>query len=226
MALSRTSENIIEFKPIPSAIIDPTIKASLIAYYGDLKPESQYIQDVTHVVNQARLCLDECMRSPMVAKPAIVLDIDDTSVSHFPSIVSDGFANTEDTIILRYRSASAPAIEPVLRFTQYALDQGVAVFFITARKPHTLQPEENLSPYTIKALEYAGYHDWQGLFLAEEKDKELSTAQFKTNQRKAITENGYKIIVNIGDQPSDLEGGYAEQVFKLPNYLYPKLGGR
>jgi hypothetical protein len=31
---------------------------------------------------------------------------------------------------------------------------------------------------------------------------------------------GYDIVVNAGDQESDLEGGHADRAFKLPNPFY------
>jgi len=31
---------------------------------------------------------------------------------------------------------------------------------------------------------------------------------------------GYKIIANVGDQQSDLNGGYSERTYKLPNPIY------
>jgi hypothetical protein len=31
---------------------------------------------------------------------------------------------------------------------------------------------------------------------------------------------GFTIIANIGDQKSDLEGGYAEMTFKVPSPFY------
>jgi hypothetical protein len=48
----------------------------------------------------------------------------------------------------------------------------------------------------------------------------MSTIEYKTNCRKDIESKGYKIILNIGDQYSDLEGGYSQAVFKLPNPMY------
>jgi len=33
-------------------------------------------------------------------------------------------------------------------------------------------------------------------------------------------DQGYTIIVNIGDQMSDLDGGFAERTYKLPNPFY------
>ena len=36
-------------------------------------------------------------------------------------------------------------------------------------------------------------------------------------QRAQIEQQGYTIIANLGDQPSDLAGGYAERTYQLPN---------
>jgi acid phosphatase len=47
-----------------------------------------------------------------------------------------------------------------------------------------------------------------------------STAEFKTSQRAAIEAQGYTIVVNMGDQPSDLAGGHAMEGFLLPNPFY------
>jgi acid phosphatase len=47
-----------------------------------------------------------------------------------------------------------------------------------------------------------------------------SAADYKTPHREAIEAMGYTIVANVGDQPSDLAGGHAEQTFKLPNPFY------
>ena len=41
-------------------------------------------------------------------------------------------------------------------------------------------------------------------------------AVFKPRNRRPIMDN-YKIVLNIGDQASDLAGCCAERAFKLPN---------
>jgi len=48
----------------------------------------------------------------------------------------------------------------------------------------------------------------------------LLLVTFKSEARAAITKQGYTIIASIGDQYSDLKGGYAEKTFKLPNPYY------
>jgi acid phosphatase len=42
----------------------------------------------------------------------------------------------------------------------------------------------------------------------------------KTAARRALYREGYTIVANLGDQESDLRGGYAEHIFKLPDPLY------
>ncbi len=47
-----------------------------------------------------------------------------------------------------------------------------------------------------------------------------SLVPFKSGERKKIEQSGYFIIANIGDQQSDLEGGFAKCRFKLPDPFY------
>jgi acid phosphatase len=47
-----------------------------------------------------------------------------------------------------------------------------------------------------------------------------SAAEFKTPERKKLVDQGYTIVINLGDQMSDLDGGYAERTYHLPNPVY------
>jgi acid phosphatase len=47
-----------------------------------------------------------------------------------------------------------------------------------------------------------------------------SASDFKAPIRARIEQQGYTIVANVGDQPSDLAGGYAEKGFQLPNPFY------
>ena len=38
--------------------------------------------------------------------------------------------------------------------------------------------------------------------------------------RKNIVNNNYDIILNVGDQPTDFEGGYWKRALKVPNPFY------
>ena len=55
-------------------------------------------------------------------------------------------------------------------------------------------------------------------------DHNASVVPFKSGERKKIQAGGYRIIANVGDQQSDLDGDkdgtYAECPFKMPNPFY------
>lgn len=199
-------------------------KRQLIDYYHDLSADSGYIKDVNTVITDAEQYLNsrvaENNSAAQPAKLAIVLDIDDTSLSNYPSIKTDDFSNAPALIDARYRAANAPAIAPVMRLFNEAVAKNIAVFFITVRRPLDTTPSEDLRPYTIQNLQKAGYVGWTELYLPQGDDLKLSTADYKTKTRKMITDAGYDIILNVGDQDSDLVGGYADHTDKVPNYLY------
>jgi predicted secreted acid phosphatase len=46
------------------------------------------------------------------------------------------------------------------------------------------------------------------------------TIQYKSGTRAYIESKGYDIVANFGDQFSDLEGGFANKTFKMPNPNY------
>jgi predicted secreted acid phosphatase len=123
------------------------------------------------------------------------------------------FANTREQIDQYTRAAIAPVIQPTLKLFNDALKQGVHVFFVTGRN-------ESFRKMTINNLRRAGYHDWADLLLKPQHYHEKSITPFKTQAREKISQQGYVIIANIGDQASDLQGGYAEQSYKLPNPYY------
>src|SRR5437016_2799994 len=110
-------------------------KQAIIMYYDDLSVNSPYLKEVDEVVKDAerylekRLAENRSSRQP--AKLAIVLDVDETSLSNYPAIKGDDFSNLKELVNAHYHSASAPAIGPVLRLYNEALSKGVAVFFIT-----------------------------------------------------------------------------------------------
>jgi hypothetical protein len=86
------------------------------------------------------------------------------------------------------------------------------VFFISGRPP-------NLRDATERNLREQGY-DPTGVILLPEDAKFASAVDFKAPERRRLTLAGYTILLSMGDQESDLRGGYAERTFKLPNPVY------
>lgn len=72
---------------------------------------------------------------------------------------------------------------------------------------------------TESNLESVGYDEgWSGLYF---KPTEADTEQFKSSTRASIERaGGLPDRGDVGDQQSDLDGGYAKQDFKLPDPFY------
>jgi hypothetical protein len=147
-------------------------------------------------------------------KLAIVLDIDETSLSNYSAILADNFtfgdhSRNEATDEIGVK------IEPTLTIFNLAKSEGIAVFFITGR------PEAQRA-VTEENLHREGYDGWAGLSLKPPvpAGQTLTTVQYKSGERKKIEDQGYTIVANIGDQYSDLAGGHAARAFKLPNPFY------
>ena len=106
-------------------------------------------------------------------------------------------------------------IKPSLALANEAVKEGVAVFFITGRTQDQLQA-------TKRNLNAVGYHGWKAVY--DEPNNYRSThpsvIPFKADMRETIESEGYDIIANVGDQYSDLKGGFADRTFKLPDPLY------
>jgi acid phosphatase len=180
----------------------------------------RYEQDFATIVTSARAWLEA--RAPAAAKPAIVLDIDETSLSNWPAyrvngwvrITNGGCDLQQGPCGIRAWQAlgQSKALAPTLALARRARELNVAVFFITGRP-------SNLRDATERNLKDQGY-EWTGLILEPEGAAFTSASDFKAPERRKLTEQGYTIILSLGDQQSDLTGGYAERTFKLPNPVY------
>lgn len=176
-----------------------------------------YEKDIADVARKARhYIIARAKANAADAHPkklALILDIDETSLSNYKHIVAQHFCNDTQRIDHDIALANDPAIRPLLALYQNAKQQGVSVFFITGRR-------ESLRAATVKNLHLAGYDHWSGLYLKPNDEHLPSIIPFKSRTRASISRQGYTIIASIGDQSSDLKGGFTEKGFKLPNPFY------
>jgi predicted secreted acid phosphatase len=196
---------------------------------------TDYDSDVANTLAQARTWVTQ--RASAVSRPAIVLDIDETSLSNWEEIYHNKFAyiptgacDLKSGSACGQRawelSARATAIQPTLELFKLAKGlkdkdrNPIAVFFITGRYE---DPFERIA--TEWNLRKVGYDGWQYLFMRPDTtrdDKFVST--YKTSKRVAIENDRYTIIANVGDQLSDLvgdqAGDHAERCFKITNPFY------
>ncbi len=197
------------------------LKQQLLAY----KSSGDYERGLAAVAAKAQAYVEA--HAAGVTKPALVLDIDETSLSNWPRIVADDFGYIPSGACNRLPKgpcganaweikAVAPAIQPTLLLFNAARGKGVSVFFITGR-------DESERTATISNLRRAGYRGWTRLVMKPVGLKVKSAADFKAPERAKIAVQGYTIIANMGDQPSDLAGGNPDdraRQFLLPNPFY------
>lgn len=182
----------------------------------------RYARDLAAVTGQAGAWLTE--RARQVERPALVLDVDDTALSNWEVIQADDFGRVFGGPCEALPEGPcgwvnwdllgrSPVLPATLALYTLARSQGIAVFFITGRdEPQRAATERNLTE--------VGYTAFVRLDMPAFGARYASAADFKAPRRAAIEAEGYRIIANVGDQPSDLAGGYAERTFLLPNPFY------
>ena len=114
-------------------------------------------------------------------------------------------------------SAKAPAIPGTLRLYKEAQKLNVSVFFITGRA-------DSERDATERNLREQGYRNWQQLYLRPSALVSQPVYVFKSGARAEVVAQGYRIVLNLGDQWSDDKGEpQAEFFVKYPNpyYLIP-----
>lgn len=190
---------------------------SAAAEYHD---SGAYLADLQRVDTAAAAWITE--RAPQLARPAVVFDIDETSLSNWEVIQANDFGRIGGPCELPagpcgWREwdlrAQSTAIEPTRAVFATARDLGAEVYFITGR-------DESQRDATERNLAATGYTGYTELIMEPAGAQFVSAADFKAPQRARIESQGATIIANVGDQPSDLAGGYAERTFQLPNPFY------
>lgn len=173
---------------------------------------SDYKKSFEKAVREARdFCKTYKKNHPNAKNLAIVSDIDETLLDNrglFNEV--DEFSWPE--FIKWTKKAEAPNLEPTARFLKWARKNGFSIFLITGRP-------EKLRSCTIMNLVRNGV-SYDGLYMRPEKRRKNSAIELKTDVRKNLEDMGFVIVVNIGDQVSDLVGGHALDCQKLPNKMY------
>ena len=184
----------------------PATSDQIVAYHDS----GEWDADITAAIDRATAHLDA--HADDVRRPAIVLDVDDTSLSNYECLRQADFDRdlAGDSCAM---SGDLPAIEQTLALFRHAQAQGVRVFFISGRR-------ERMRAATTANLRAAGYSGTWSLRLRPNRQRRSQRAGWKARTRRSIERSGYRIVVNVGDQWSDLRGGYALKAFKLPNPMY------
>jgi acid phosphatase len=183
------------------------IKEMVIQY----RDSGNWKKQIDEQANQAIALLEETPRRN--AKQAIVFDIDETTLDNYEYYKNNDFAYIPTIWFEWVDSAKAPSVNGAFRIYAKALEKGVAVFFITGRS-------EKSRAGTEKNLAAAGYAKYERLIMRDKSNLKEPAGTYKALERKKIERRGYKIILNVGDQWSDLVGGSSGRAIKLPNPMY------
>ncbi len=185
----------------------------------DYHDSDAYEQDIKAVTYQAQNYLSaviaEQQKQNSKEKLAVVFDIDETVLSNYDWMQKLHFGGTYDEIEASIAQGKSPAIPATLALYQQAEKAQLHVFFITGRKDTA-----GLRKSTADNLHAAGFDKYDGLMMKPLNYNEPTVSTYKTAARKKITDQGYHIVLNIGDQMSDLRGGYADRTYKLPDPYY------
>jgi len=147
-------------------------------------------------------------------KLALILDIDETALSNYKELVGADFAYNAAAFDAWVDTGEAPAIPGTLRLYNEAQRLGVSVFFITGR----LESQRAVMERNLRAV---GFDNWQQLAMRPAAHGAETIDAFKAVVRGRIVAEGYTLILNVGDQWSDLKGKpEAEFSVKYPDPFY------
>lgn len=198
---------------LSSAFAEPANLSLLRQEVESYHDSGHYAEELATTIEQARHYIVEQATKNKTSKLALILDIDETSLSNYDKMAKRHFSGTHKQVHQEILAAEAPPIKPMLSLYQEAMKHGVKVFFVTGRA-------ESEREATHKNLIKAGYAQWSGLYLRPNEYKESSIIPFKSGTRAKIEQKGYTIIASIGDQYSDIKGGHTQKGYKLPNPFY------
>ncbi|NSC21656.1 acid phosphatase [Streptomyces albus subsp. chlorinus] len=217
------------------------VKTKIEAYYGDIEtedgehyasPHSNYAKQTRGIAAKARKDLErdlDARRHGRSAgrdrdRPAIVLDVDDTTLLTYNFERRVGYHFTPQAQDAYLRTENMDPVFGMRKLVNWAHGKGVTVFLVTGRK-------EYQRDWSVRNLKKAGYDipvDKKHFFLKDEKNPpayldcggDCTTVEYKSGTRAHIEDQGYDILANFGDQYSDLSGGHAARKVKLPNPMY------
>ena len=209
-----------------------------------LNPDSNYAKEAASVAAKGTQWLGARDNVP---HRAIVLDVDDTTLTTFNyelySNWAFNFGPVSPPVQNQLTNADFvnqqlfPAVPGMVAMVNQAAADEYAIFFLTGRP--TSQAAATLGNLTADNVGVdAGYPTPTQLFTKPPKADYATQApwllpcindtaggcntdDYTTLTRKHIEQDlGYEIVGNFGDQFSDLNGGFSDKTFKMPNPNY------
>ncbi|MFF3411274.1 HAD family acid phosphatase [Streptomyces sp. NPDC002742] len=194
-------------------------------------PDSPYAKDLARLDAAAKRHIDQAARKAhhRHEKAAVVFDIDDTLLLSLDYEKKTNYTYNSASWAAYVAQADRPAVFGSPELVEYAASKGVEVFYNSGLKEsQRVSAVENLKKIGVDVNLDAAH-----MFLKDAANPpaylsgcataaawNCTTVQYKSGTRKHIESLGYDIVANFGDQYSDLDGGYADKTYKLPNPTY------
>jgi len=217
------------------------VKTAIKAYYGDtldtttvdpvtglkdlhtFSPTGAYANEVDGIVSEAKWYLSHSQHAQTgPGTKAVLFDVDDTTLNTYSYEIFSNFVYNPTTNAQFVNAEVFPAVPHMVGLEKYAESRGYKVFFLTGR-PGTQRTatEGNLTNVGYDVKDSNVYlKDYTADTWLSPCATTCTTDQYKTLTRQHIESLGYDIVANFGDQYSDLNGGFADRTFKIPNPMY------
>ncbi len=192
-------------------------------------PESsQYSKEMQAIELRATDCVTLELSTQKIKNPMFVFDIDDTLTSGYIADCQDGFAKYQPQVWQQAKESNAftrtPQMEKLLK---YAFTHDVSVAMVTGRpiSQYTMTIQNVITAYPEFESNINQLVSQGNLMLVPTDKEQWTMDSFKNVARQELIKKGYTIILNMGDQYSDLDYIYPyvnppKCSYKLPNYMY------
>lgn len=176
----------------------------------DYYESGKYDEEMDSIFSDAK---DQIKNIKIKNNSTVIFDVDDTALSNYEISKKLDFGYDYTIVQDWVMGAKLPAIKQTKDFYDFLKSKNIKRIFLTSR---------NFDEYvaTYKNLIDKGYNDFDTLIVRSKSDKDLGSQNFKTKERENLTKAGYEIIATVGDQWTDLNGGFSGIKIKVPNYLY------
>jgi predicted secreted acid phosphatase len=226
--------------PVPAGQDAAVEGDSVVTKLHQYSPDSAYAHETERIARGASAYLRHQSHKKHHGQKAILFDVDDTTLNTYSYEIYSNFVYNPATNAYFVNAGSAsifPAVPGMVNLEQRAVAKGYTVFFLTGRPTSQVDG-------TVANLKDAGYTvDANNVYLKDSTAKTepwlkdcvvpaptptdpnatkfiCSTTEYKSLTRQHIESLGYDIVGNFGDQFSDLNGGFADRTFKIPNPMY------
>lgn len=171
-----------------------------------------YQRDIASVAAQATEWLRTRAARRGGGRLAVVFDLDETLLLNWPYLSRQDFGYVPKAWEDWIEAGDAPPVEPVRDVYRTARQLGYDVIFLTGR----VESQRGATERNLRAIGCSEY----AALICRAPGSRGTNASFKAAERRRLLAEGWTIVANLGDQESDLAGGYAERTFKLPGPFY------